>query len=125
MTTEMRLNSTADGMAEICLILPASEAVKAAEAIGSLLRFAGHDVHRIDAEGERLYTVEEVFPDASPAKILRGLRGKEDLTQAEFAERLGVAQHHVSEMENGKRGITLDMAKRIGETFNVPYKIFL
>jgi transcriptional regulator with XRE-family HTH domain len=35
------------------------------------------------------------------SKVLRGLRGKEELTQAEFAERIGILQYHVSEMETG------------------------
>jgi len=72
-----------------------------------------------------MLSVEEVFPDMSPAKVLRGLRGKEELTQAEFAERIGISQHHVSEMETGRRSITMDMAKRIGKVFNVSYKVFL
>jgi transcriptional regulator with XRE-family HTH domain len=57
--------------------------------------------------------------------MLRGLRGKEELTQAEFAKRLGISQHHVSEMENDKRAIGDDMARRIAEKFKVPYKMFL
>ena len=74
---------------------------------------------------ERWYSVEEVFPDMCPAKLLRGLRGKEELSQAEFADRIGVSQHHVSEMENGKRPISKAMAKRIGKAFGVSYKILL
>ena len=45
---------------------------------------------------------------------LRGLRGREDLTQAELAARLGVSQNAISEMENGKRPISTKMAKRLG-----------
>ncbi len=56
---------------------------------------------------------------------LRGLRGKEDLTQTELAARLGVSQNAISEMESGKRPISTKMAKRLGEEFNLPYKVFL
>jgi transcriptional regulator with XRE-family HTH domain len=56
---------------------------------------------------------------------LRGLRGKEDLTQEELAERIGVTQHRVSEMESGKRSISREMAKRIGKAFNISYRVFL
>jgi transcriptional regulator with XRE-family HTH domain len=56
---------------------------------------------------------------------LRGLRGKEDITQAELAARLGISQNMVSDMESGKRNISLKMAKRIAEEFKVPYKAFL
>jgi len=125
MTVEMTLHSTENGRAVINLHLPAERAAKAAEAIKRLLIFGGEEVWWLNGEGERLLSVEEVFPDMSPAKVLRGLRGKEELTQAQFAKRVGISQHHVSEMETGKRSITIDMAKRIGECFNVSYKVFL
>jgi DNA-binding XRE family transcriptional regulator len=76
-------------------------------------------------EGEAIFSSEEVFPDGSPAMALRGLRGKEDITQAELAARLGISQNMVSDMESGKRNISLKMAKRIGEEFKIPYKCFL
>ncbi|MDL2269550.1 helix-turn-helix domain-containing protein [Desulfosarcina sp. OttesenSCG-928-A07] len=125
MTAQISIHPKGGGRAEICLSLPAKDAARTAEIIRHLLKFDGQDAYWINEEGERLYSVEEVFPDSSPAMLLRGLRGKEDLTQKEFAERIGISQHHVSEMETGKRAITLEMAKRIGETFGVPYKMFL
>jgi plasmid maintenance system antidote protein VapI len=42
-----------------------------------------------------------------------------------MAEKLGLRQHHISEMERGTRPISLDMAKRISKTFNISYKVFL
>ncbi|MDR2668349.1 MAG: helix-turn-helix domain-containing protein [Desulfovibrio sp.] len=72
-----------------------------------------------------IFTSDEAFPDATPGMMLHGLRGKVGLTQKEFAERLGISQHHVSEMENNKRKIGIEMAKRIAEEFKVPYKAFL
>jgi len=56
---------------------------------------------------------------------LRGLRVKEDITQAELAERLGISQNMVSSMESGKRSITAKMAKRIEKEYGVTYKAFL
>ena len=125
MTAEMTLRTIENDMAVINLQLPAKDAGKTAEAIRHLLAFGGQDVLWLNNDSVRMLSVEEVFPDMSPAKVLRGLRGKEELTQAEFAERIGISQHHVSEMETGKRSITKDMAKRIGEVFNVSYKVFL
>ena len=57
--------------------------------------------------------------------ILRGSRFKEDVTQKELAEAIGVSQHHISEMENGKRPIGKEMAKRLAEFFKVDYRLFL
>jgi len=125
MTAEMTLQTIENDMAVINLQLPAKDAGKTAEAIRHLLAFGGQDVLWLNNDGERMLSVEEVFPDMSPAKVLRGLRGKEELTQAEFAGRIGISQHHISEMETGKRSITIDMAKRIGKVFNVSYKVFL
>ena len=125
MTIEISLHSAKNDMAVINVQLPAKDAGRTAEAIRHLLTFSGKDVLWLNDEGERLLSVEEVFPDMSPAKVLRGLRGKAELTQSEFAKRIGISQHHVSEMETGKRSITLEMAKRIGEAFSISYKVFL
>jgi len=58
-------------------------------------------------------------------QILRGSRFKEDVTQKQLAEALNISQHHISEMENGKRPIGKEMAKRLGAFFKVDYRIFL
>jgi DNA-binding XRE family transcriptional regulator len=86
---------------------------------------AGLKVRRINEESEELFTSEEVFPEGSPAMALRGLRGKEDITQAKLAKRLGISQNMVSDMESGKRNISLKMAKRISEEFKISYRVFL
>jgi DNA-binding XRE family transcriptional regulator len=125
MLAEMRYHSIDNSRAEINLTVPLAAVNNVVEAIRGMLKLSGHEVFHVTDEGERLYSIEEVFPEASPGMMLRGLRGKEELTQAEFAKRLGVSQHHVSEMENNKRKIGLEMAKRIGEEFKVPYKMFL
>jgi plasmid maintenance system antidote protein VapI len=95
------------------------------DVIDGVLKLAGHTVRQINEDGEELYSAAEVFPEAHPGMALRGLRVKEDITQKELAERLGIKQHRVSEMEKGVRSISVDMAKRIGEAYNVSYKVFL
>jgi len=57
--------------------------------------------------------------------MLRGSRLKEKITQEDLADALGISQHHISEMENGKRTIGKEMAKRFAEFFNTDYRIFL
>lgn len=114
-----------EGQEGIFLSVPSGKARTVADTIKSVLILAGHKVCRVNADGEEVVSGDEVFPDANPAMMLRGLRGKEDITQAELAEKLGISQNMVSDMESGKRTISLKMAKRIGETFNMPYKIFL
>jgi plasmid maintenance system antidote protein VapI len=37
----------------------------------------------------------------------------------------GIPQRHISMMENGKRPIGKEMAKRLGNALNIGYKVFL
>jgi len=60
-----------------------------------------------------------------PATILRGLRHREKLTQKKLADMLFIRQHHLSEMENGKRQIGKEMAKKLADIFATNWKMFL
>jgi plasmid maintenance system antidote protein VapI len=60
-----------------------------------------------------------------PGVFLRGGRYREGLTQKQLAVMIGVPQRHISEMENGKRPIGEEMAKRLGKALNIGYKMFL
>lgn len=59
------------------------------------------------------------------AVMLRASRTKHDMTQLELAHALKIEQGHVSEMENGKRPIGKEMAKRLAEVFKTDYRTFL
>jgi len=66
------------------------------------------------------------FDDESiPSVTLRGARRKENLTQKQLAEWTGIPQSHISEMENGKRPIGKERAKRLGRVLNISYRVFL
>ncbi|MFZ0614098.1 MAG: helix-turn-helix transcriptional regulator [Desulfobacterales bacterium] len=71
----------------------------------------------------------ELFPEFvgdSPQHIaLRGARKKEGLTQAELSRLTGIPQGHISAMENGKRAIGREIAKKLGEALTISYKVFL
>lgn len=81
----------------------------------------------VDASG--LVPWREAFPEYSeeglPGVSLRGSRYKEGLTQKQLADMIGVPQRHISMMENGKRPIGKEMAKRLGKALNISYKVFL
>jgi DNA-binding XRE family transcriptional regulator len=125
MAVEMTLQSMENNMAVINVQLPAKDAGRTAEAIRHLLTFGGQDVLWLNDEGDHLLSVEEVFSDMSPAKVLRGFRGRDDMKQGELAEKLGIAHTRVSEMENGKRPISVKMAKQLAKIFDTSYKAFL
>lgn len=79
---------------------------------------------------EESVPAEKVLPELidetmRPATMLRGARHKAELTQKELAAELEIYQHHLSEMENGKRTIGKDMAKRLANVFKCDYRLFL
>ena len=82
----------------------------------------------IEEGKERTYSVAEVFPEhISDGKTitLRAYRTREDLTQRKLAAKVGIPQRHISEMENGKRPIGKEMAKRFSEVLGVDYRVLL
>ncbi len=82
-------------------------------------------MQKINEEGEELLSFEEVFPDHQPGETVRGFRLREELTQAALAEKIGVRQHHISEIENGKRSISLEMAKKLASVLGTDHRVFL
>ncbi|HNX74567.1 MAG TPA: helix-turn-helix transcriptional regulator [Candidatus Rifleibacterium sp.] len=68
---------------------------------------------------------EEVLLDSQPGKILRALRYRDGKSQKWLSEQLGMKQPNVSAMEKGERPIGKSIAKKLGELFNISYKVFL
>lgn len=62
---------------------------------------------------------------SKPGALLRGIRIRENLTQAELAKKIKVTQSDISQMESGTRNIGRIVAKRIEKLFHVDYKSFL
>ncbi len=58
-------------------------------------------------------------------QMLRATRFKVEVSQKLLAESIGISQHHISEMENGKRPIGKEMAKRFAAFFKMDYRLFL
>lgn len=79
---------------------------------------------------EESIPVSNIFPELKdPQKrigiIFRGIRSKNNLTQAEVAKRLGVDQSDVSKIERGKRSIGKALAKKIEKQFGIDYRRLL
>jgi DNA-binding XRE family transcriptional regulator len=119
---------TTKGLTEIRLEAPARDAARVRRAIGGVLALVGRGARLLDEDeidDNAVYPFEEAFPDSTPGRRLRGLRTREGITQKELAEKIGIRQHHVSEMESGTRKIGLVMAKRIAKACNISHRIFL
>lgn len=68
---------------------------------------------------------ELTLKSGEPGVLLRGLRYREGLSQIEFAKKLNISQTNLSAMENGKRAIGKELAKRIANLFSLNYRVFL
>jgi DNA-binding XRE family transcriptional regulator len=82
----------------------------------------------LEADEERSYSIAEVFPEYVGRErevALRAYRNREGLTQKRLAELTGIPQHHISEMENGKRSIGKERAKRLAEALHCDYRQLL
>ncbi len=60
-----------------------------------------------------------------PGITLKVHRKNANLTQKTLADKLGVKQHHISEMENNKRPIGKELAKKIAAAFHTDYREYL
>lgn len=83
-----------------------------------------------DYGDDEMVPMDIAFPEMQdPAvripTLLRGSRYKMKMTQKALADALGIRQHHLSEMENGKRPIGKAMAKRIAEILKTNWKHFV
>jgi DNA-binding XRE family transcriptional regulator len=65
------------------------------------------------------------FAGNEAGTCLRGARGKEDVTQRQLAVLTGIPQRHISEMENGKRVIGKETARRLAKALKIDYRVFL
>ncbi|MBM4274120.1 MAG: helix-turn-helix transcriptional regulator [Deltaproteobacteria bacterium] len=115
MSEPMKEQITKD-FAEICLRhrLPEEKILKIQDAVTAIL-----------GEEDESLPLEEVFPDLHPGSAIRGLRLREGLTQEQLARLLGVKRTNLSEMENGKRPIGKNMARRLAQVLKTDYKVFL
>ena len=123
---ELMKRQTTDDSVDIYLRgVPSEKAEMVKEAIEKILKLAGMPLKSMEEYDDRLYSIEEVFPDFHIGHALRGLRSREGLTQKQLAEMIGAKPSHISEMENGKRPIGKEMAKRLARALRTEYKVFL
>lgn len=70
--------------------------------------------------------IDEICGDLPEWSVmLRGLRNREGLTQAELGDILNIEQTNISKMELGKRPIGKTIAKKLAEQFHTDYRLFL
>ena len=87
-------------------------------------------LNKYKVEDTNSKTIDEAFGEligkhTKAGASLKGLRAKENLTQIAFAKKLNITQQNLSAMENGRRNIGKEMAKRIAKKFKMDYRLFL
>lgn len=100
-----------DGLVVISVTLPADRVDAVARAI-------------VDAAQSNV-PADAVFSESTPGRVLAGARGLRGMTQAALAAIIGVHKSHISGMERGARPIGKAMAKKLGESLNMNWKVFL
>ena len=69
---------------------------------------------------------KEIKAKTTPGDVMRAYRENMQLTQAQLGEKLGnIPRQIISNMERGKRPISLTTAKKLSCIFNVPASRFL
>lgn len=61
----------------------------------------------------------------TPGYYLRVYRQRAELTQVELADKTGIRQHHISEMENNKRALGKVNAKKLADILSFDYQRLL
>lgn len=70
----------------------------------------------------------DAFPEFAGKEqqtALRAYRTREGLTQEELAKRAGIPRRHISDMENGRRPIGKENARKLAASLNTDYRMFL
>lgn len=82
----------------------------------------------LEHDETRSYSVAEVFPEYIGREhelALRAYRLREGLTQKQLAALTGIPQHHISELETGKRTIGKERARKLAEALHCDYRQLL
>jgi len=61
---------------------------------------------------------------SKPSFDLKTFRKRYDMTQGEFADKLGFSRSHIATVETNRQGISLRLMYEIIKNFNVAYEDF-
>lgn len=86
--------------------------------------------YKLESDNNNYISIDDLFGNLTqksgePGVLLKGLRYREGLSQIEFAKKISISQTNLSAMENGRRIIGKELAKRIADIFGLNYRIFL
>ncbi len=85
--------------------------------VSELIKKLGGKI-QIDNEEEETIIVPPMAEQDRPGKMLKGLRLREELTQAQLAKAIGVPQSHISAYEKNIRSIPKEKAAKLAEVLH-------
>lgn len=68
---------------------------------------------------------EKINKIGKGAMALKGARARENFSQKELSEKLGIDRAIIYKIENGEIKISTQISKQLSNLFNIDYKIFL
>ena len=70
--------------------------------------------------------LDEIYDGKPKGSVhLKGARTKENLSQKDLMNLTGIPVYNISKMENGRRPIGKDIAKRLAKALKIDYKLLL
>jgi DNA-binding XRE family transcriptional regulator len=86
--------------------------------------------YKMKSKTEDYTSIDDLFSgltqkSGEPSVLLKGLRYREGLSQIEFAKKINITQANLSAIENGRRTIGKELAKRIADIFILDYRLLL
>lgn len=100
-----------------------------ADLLASLKSEYGKNVHIEDddavMEVHDMSWYREMKEEETPGRTLRFYRKLVGMTQVQLAEVMGISKQFVSNMENGSKAISRNMALKLGKLFKVPAGRFI
>lgn len=79
---------------------------------------------------KEFYTYEEIkkefgLKDPTMASILKNYRQCEELTQAQMAKTLKISKSHLSDIENGRKFVSIERAMQFAKRLKYPESYFI
>jgi DNA-binding XRE family transcriptional regulator len=92
----------------------------------------GNKVKFVEEENDKLVNAvntqwyKNIKAATTPGDYLRIYRERKGITQTKLVEMAGgIPRQHISNMENGRRPISLKVARTFADVLDVPFEIFL
>ena len=116
---ERMRESITTNFADVCIRVPKAEVNRVRSAFSQFLDLAGVQYSITDNDDEGMVTWEEAFPELGAGSVLQGARDREELTQAELADKIGVSRQTIISLEQGRFIPSLPTAFKIAKAFGV------